>query len=308
MVKALCKDFKIAHHNSSPYRPKMNGVVEAANKNIKKISQKMVVMYKDWHEMLPFSLHKYRTSIHTSTGATPFSLVYGMEVVLPVEVEIPSLRVLMEAKLAKAEWCQTRFDQLNLIEERRLTVVCHVLKMFLSTMFGYDSSSTKAKSTSDIEGGRRISDHCIEYSSSTPCPSFARALQTLTSIEFFEISLEIELELHLLFGSSNSRNSLPFSVHLVSTSKRRRKKSNPDQDQVKFDQFEGVCHLIHGEDYEEDYEVASLDVAIFIGFLALHIAIFVLVLLDPKVQGKSGFLYDILVYWVASHSSDLFHP
>ena len=37
MVEALCKDFKIAHHNSSPYRPKINGVVEAANKNIKKI-------------------------------------------------------------------------------------------------------------------------------------------------------------------------------------------------------------------------------------------------------------------------------
>ena len=37
MVEALCRDFKIAHHNSSPYRPKMNGVVEDANKNTKKI-------------------------------------------------------------------------------------------------------------------------------------------------------------------------------------------------------------------------------------------------------------------------------
>ena len=82
----------------------------------------MVVTYKDWHEMLPFALHGYRTSILTSIGATPFSFVYGMEVVLPVEVVIPSLRVLMEAKLTEAEWCQTRFDQLNLIEE----INCHV--------------------------------------------------------------------------------------------------------------------------------------------------------------------------------------
>lgn len=36
MMKELCKDFKFEHHNSSPYRPKMNGVVEATNKNIKK--------------------------------------------------------------------------------------------------------------------------------------------------------------------------------------------------------------------------------------------------------------------------------
>ncbi|KAI5437044.1 hypothetical protein KIW84_023239 [Lathyrus oleraceus] len=57
MMKELCSEFKIAHHNSSPYRPKMNGAVEAANQNIKKIIQKMVVTYKDWHEMLPFALH-----------------------------------------------------------------------------------------------------------------------------------------------------------------------------------------------------------------------------------------------------------
>ncbi|GAU49857.1 hypothetical protein TSUD_374390 [Trifolium subterraneum] len=110
MMKDLCDEFKIEHHNSSPYRPQMNGAVEAANKNIKKIVQKMVVTYKDWHEMLPFALHGYRTSVRTSTGATPFSLVYGMEAVLPVEVEIPSMRVLMETKLAEAEWCQNRYD------------------------------------------------------------------------------------------------------------------------------------------------------------------------------------------------------
>ena len=37
MVKKMCEEFKIEHHNSSPYRPKMNVAVEAANKNIKKI-------------------------------------------------------------------------------------------------------------------------------------------------------------------------------------------------------------------------------------------------------------------------------
>ncbi|CAI8600416.1 unnamed protein product [Vicia faba] len=47
MITALCEQFKIQHHNSSLHRPKMNGVVEAANKNIKKIIQKMTVTYKD---------------------------------------------------------------------------------------------------------------------------------------------------------------------------------------------------------------------------------------------------------------------
>jgi hypothetical protein len=48
-----------------------------------------------------------------------------MEAVLPIEVEIPSLRVLMETELEEAEWVQNRYDQLNLIEEKRLTAICH---------------------------------------------------------------------------------------------------------------------------------------------------------------------------------------
>ncbi|RDX75267.1 hypothetical protein CR513_44852, partial [Mucuna pruriens] len=46
-----------------------------------------------------------------------------MEAVLPIK--IPSLRVLAEAGLEDSEWAQHRFDQLNLIEEKRLTVMCH---------------------------------------------------------------------------------------------------------------------------------------------------------------------------------------
>ena len=85
----------------------------------------MTVTYKDWHEMLPFALHGYRTSTRTSTGATPYSLVYGMEAVLPIEVQIPSLRIMKDAGLSEDDWIQTQLDQLNLIDEKRLTAICH---------------------------------------------------------------------------------------------------------------------------------------------------------------------------------------
>ena len=75
--------------------------------------------------MLPFALHGYRTTVRTSTGVTLFSLVYGREIVLPIEVKIPSLRIIKDAGLNEDEWIQTRLDQLNLIDEKRLTVVCH---------------------------------------------------------------------------------------------------------------------------------------------------------------------------------------
>ncbi|XP_050915312.1 uncharacterized protein LOC127130327 [Lathyrus oleraceus] len=99
VMDELYESFKIEYHNSSPYRTKMNGTVEAANKNIKKIIQNMEQPH--------------------------FSLVYSTEAVLPVEVEIPSLRVLMETKLENTDWVQTRFDQLNLLKEKRMATVCH---------------------------------------------------------------------------------------------------------------------------------------------------------------------------------------
>ena len=64
----------------------------------------MVVTYKDCAEKLPFSLWGYRASIRSSTSATPYSLVYGSEAVLPIEVEIQFLRVLAEIKVLEEDW------------------------------------------------------------------------------------------------------------------------------------------------------------------------------------------------------------
>ncbi|OMO88688.1 hypothetical protein COLO4_20126 [Corchorus olitorius] len=103
-------EFKIIHNNSAPRCATLNGAVEAANKNIKNIIRKMTETYKDFHEKLPFALHAYRTYTRTSIGATPFYLVYGIEAVVPIEVEIPSLLVYHEVKLEESEWKQERYD------------------------------------------------------------------------------------------------------------------------------------------------------------------------------------------------------
>ncbi|RVW41405.1 hypothetical protein CK203_095204 [Vitis vinifera] len=73
--------------------------VEAANKNIKRILRMMIKTSWDWSEKLSFALWAYQTSFHTSTGATPYSLVYGMEIVLLVEIEMDLLRVALEQQI-----------------------------------------------------------------------------------------------------------------------------------------------------------------------------------------------------------------
>ncbi|KAJ9709492.1 hypothetical protein PVL29_001124 [Vitis rotundifolia] len=109
-VDTLVQRYGIQHHRSSAYKSQMNGAVEAANKNIKRILRRIVETSQDWSEKLPFTLWACRTSFRTSIGATPYSLVYGMETVLPIEIEIGSLRVALEQQLLEADWAQARLD------------------------------------------------------------------------------------------------------------------------------------------------------------------------------------------------------
>ena len=125
-VDTLIQEYGIQHHKSSAYMPQTNGEVETLNKNIKRILRKMVETSQDWSEKLPFALWDYRTFFRTSIGATPYSLVYGMEAVLPVVIEMGSLRVALEQQISEAKWAQSHYDQLSLLDERRLRAADHV--------------------------------------------------------------------------------------------------------------------------------------------------------------------------------------
>ena len=59
------------------------------------------------------------------TGATPYFLVYGSEAMLPIEVEIHSLRLLVESKVLEEDWAKVRYEQLTLIDEKRARAQYH---------------------------------------------------------------------------------------------------------------------------------------------------------------------------------------
>ncbi|XP_075095216.1 uncharacterized protein LOC142173510 [Nicotiana tabacum] len=103
----------------------MNEVIEEANKNIKRILQKIVYNHRQWHKKLSFALLGYQNTMRTSARAASYMLVYGTEAVILAEVEIPSLRVIEDAKLDDAEWIWVRQEKLMLINEKRMDVVCH---------------------------------------------------------------------------------------------------------------------------------------------------------------------------------------
>ncbi|XP_057545947.1 uncharacterized protein LOC130824940 [Amaranthus tricolor] len=89
-----CDKFNIQIRFSSVSRPQTNGQVESANKEILNgIKKKIEGVKGNWDEELPGILWASRTTVKEVTGHTPFSLVYGSEAVLPVEIGVPSTRV-----------------------------------------------------------------------------------------------------------------------------------------------------------------------------------------------------------------------
>ena len=50
----------------------------------------------NWHHILFSALWDYRNSVKTTTGFTPFQLVYGLDSVFPIKCQIPSLKLAVE--------------------------------------------------------------------------------------------------------------------------------------------------------------------------------------------------------------------
>jgi transposase InsO family protein len=96
-MSELTSNLGLRQEHSSPYYPQVNGQVEAVNKSLKTILQRTINSAKsNWHLMLYSTLWAYRTSVKTATSFSPFQLVYGLEAVLPIECQIPSLKLAVQ--------------------------------------------------------------------------------------------------------------------------------------------------------------------------------------------------------------------
>jgi len=91
--------------NSTPYYAQANGQVEAINKILISLIKKHIEKKpKTWHETLNQILWAYKNSPKEATGTTPFRLVYGHDAVLPVEVNLQSVRLQRQFELPSDEY------------------------------------------------------------------------------------------------------------------------------------------------------------------------------------------------------------
>jgi hypothetical protein len=100
MITDLTSNIGFKQEHLFPYYPQENGQVEDVNKSLKTILQRTINSSKsNWHLMLYSTLWDYRMCVKTATSFSPFQLVYGLEAVLPIECQIPSLKFVVELLL-----------------------------------------------------------------------------------------------------------------------------------------------------------------------------------------------------------------
>ena len=90
-MQEFAADYGIKLVRSSPHYPQANGQAEASNKVLIGILEKMMEENpRDWHRLLLKTLWAYRTSKRSANGVILYSLVYGHDIVLLMEVVVPS--------------------------------------------------------------------------------------------------------------------------------------------------------------------------------------------------------------------------
>ena len=119
-IQALTEKYQIKHRKTTPYHPRANGQTEKTNGLLCKIIMKTISKSRtNWDEKLFAALWAYRTAYKVTTGCTPFQLVYGLEAILPIELEMESLRVAIDERLGETESHQSRLQDLEKLDETR---------------------------------------------------------------------------------------------------------------------------------------------------------------------------------------------
>ncbi|XP_074300733.1 uncharacterized protein LOC141632043 [Silene latifolia] len=101
------------------YNASANGLAKAFNKTLYNLLRKLVAKSKrDWHERIGEALWAYRTIYKTPTQAIPYALVFRVEAVLPLELQIPSLRIAIHEGLTDDENDKLLLALLEALDEK----------------------------------------------------------------------------------------------------------------------------------------------------------------------------------------------
>jgi hypothetical protein len=86
---SFCQEFNIILGHSTTYYPHGNGLAESSNKSLTTVIIFFLIENKKaWHIHLKYAIWANRISTKRSIGISPFQMVYGMDVILPINLAL----------------------------------------------------------------------------------------------------------------------------------------------------------------------------------------------------------------------------
>ena len=88
LIANLCEVAGVQKFRTSPYHPQANGQCERFNStHLNMLGTLTPKQKKDWKTYVPAMVHAYNCTRNTATGYSPYSLLFGREPRLPIDVE-----------------------------------------------------------------------------------------------------------------------------------------------------------------------------------------------------------------------------
>ena len=87
IIEEICRQYGIKQTFVAAYHPASNGLVERANRKILEVLRPIVSsMQENWQDWLPYVAASINSSINSSTGKSPYYILYGYDKVLPYDI------------------------------------------------------------------------------------------------------------------------------------------------------------------------------------------------------------------------------
>jgi hypothetical protein len=118
----FCQKYNIILGHSTTYYPQGNGLAESSNKSLITVIKKVLTENKKaWHIHLKYALWDNRICTERSIGISPFQMVYGNNVILPINLSLPMMKFWQDSN-EEPDDVTRRVNQLVEVQQNRAKV------------------------------------------------------------------------------------------------------------------------------------------------------------------------------------------
>ncbi|KAL2097871.1 hypothetical protein ACEWY4_007078 [Coilia grayii] len=137
LIRELCKLYGVQKSQTTPYHPAGNGACERFNRTLIQLLGMLADEQKNrWPEYIAELVFLYNNTVHSSTGCTPFYMMYGRHGRLPLDLALGAEAALTEEPTDG--WVQRHFDRLQYAHQFARS---HLQRSNVQQKLRYDSTA-----------------------------------------------------------------------------------------------------------------------------------------------------------------------